>query len=104
MKKLCRNARPIKNIQQGKVYNVDYVHQCKCGTVVYGLEEVKEFDADKNPNLKSMCVCNKRINYCYPLFNSNRFEDMSELTVEDFLEEKTEVVNKLLIHGVSKSF
>ena len=104
MKKLCRKARPLKNLQQGKVYNVDYVHQCKCGTVAYGIEEVKEFDIDKDPNLKSMCVCNTRINYCYPLFNSNRFEDMSELTVEDFLEEKTEVVNKLLINIVGKSF
>ncbi len=100
MKKLCRNARHQQNLQQGKVYNVDYTHKCKCGTVVYGLKEIKEFDTGKDPNLGTMCSCNTRINHFYPLYNSNRFEDMSELTVENFLKEERTKVNKLIIHGV----
>jgi len=100
MRKLCRKARPIKNLKEGKVYTVDYVHSCSCGIDLYGLVEVKNFDIDKDPKLKTMCKCGKRIHYPYPLFGAFRFEDISELTIEYFLEEKTEVVNKLPIHDL----
>lgn len=91
IEKVCKTSNHYY-LKVGEVYNVEKIVGCKCGVVAYALEEIPNFDPNKDPKLKTMCGCGKRINYNRPVFGSWRFEDLNYDYAEAILESVKEPI------------